>query len=192
VFTITAFPILWSASWLDWNPDVFLWEQIRPLDPLPAGYRQRYSNVQAAIGLEALKHLDRWTADTREHARTMNQALAGIPGVDRPIEPPERRHVYYQYCAYVPDRDALVCKAIRHGVDLETLHVDACTTMSLFPGPHAPTPGAERATATVQMPVYASLTAAEVDRVASSVCRVLGRPSAASTLPVSSSPGRPS
>src|SRR5262245_34087578 len=91
VFSISAFPILWAASWFDWSPDVFLWEPIRSLDPVPADYRQRYSNVQAAIGLEALKHLDRWTADTRDHARVIDGALAGRPGVVPPVEPPGRR-----------------------------------------------------------------------------------------------------
>jgi dTDP-4-amino-4,6-dideoxygalactose transaminase len=192
VFTISAFPILWTASWFDWNPDVFLWEKIRPLDPVPSSYRQRYSNVQAAIGLEALEHLDRWTSDTREHARTIDRALSDLPGVETPVEPLERRHVYYQYCVYVPDRDGLVCRAIRRGIDLETLHVDVCTAMDLFPGPHMPTPGAERAISTVQIPVYASLTSPEVARVASTVRRTLERALPTRTLPVSSSPRRSS
>jgi perosamine synthetase len=192
VFTFSAFPILWAASWVDWNPDVFLWEEIRELDPLPAAYRQRYSNVQAAIGLEALELLEGWTTETRAHARIVDLALEGLPGVEAPVEPPGRRHVYYQYCVYVPDRDSLVCKAIRHGVDLETLHVDLCTAMALFPGPHAPTPGAERATATVQMPIFASLTNAEVERVALNVRRALGHASTPGSLPVSSPRRRPS
>src|SRR5262249_28370472 len=186
VFTFSAFPILWAASWVDWNPDVFPWEEIRELEPLPPAYRQRYSNVQAAIALEALEHLEGWTAETRTHARIVDRALYGLPGVEAPIEPAERRHVYYQYCVYVPDRDSLVCKAIRHGIYLETLHVDVGTAMALFPGPHAPTPGAERAAATVQMPVYASLTNAEVERVAHNVRRALGHASTPDSLPVSS------
>ena len=55
VFTWTLFPILWASAIFGTNPDVYLWEKIRPLDPLPDDYRARYSNVQAAIGLEALK-----------------------------------------------------------------------------------------------------------------------------------------
>src|SRR5205814_9837896 len=36
VFTMTGFPILWLCSWFDWSPDVYLWEKIRSLDPLPS------------------------------------------------------------------------------------------------------------------------------------------------------------
>ena len=35
VFTISAFPILWVSSLIGANPDVYLWEKIRSLDPLP-------------------------------------------------------------------------------------------------------------------------------------------------------------
>ena len=35
VFTISAFPILWVSSLIGANPDVYLWETIRSLRPLP-------------------------------------------------------------------------------------------------------------------------------------------------------------
>ena len=35
VFTISAFPILWVSSLIGANLDVYLWEDIRSLDPLP-------------------------------------------------------------------------------------------------------------------------------------------------------------
>jgi dTDP-4-amino-4,6-dideoxygalactose transaminase len=50
-FSLTLFPILWSAAWFHARPDVYLWETVRPLRPLPSAYRERYSNVQAALGL---------------------------------------------------------------------------------------------------------------------------------------------
>ena len=58
VFTVSAFPILWVSSMIGANPDVYLWEKIRPLLPLPDAYTERFPNVQAAIGLEGLDHLD--------------------------------------------------------------------------------------------------------------------------------------
>ena len=97
VFTISMFPILWVAAWIDANPDVYLWEKIRPLDPLPDVYTERFPNVQAAIGLEALKKLDDWTEQTRAHAHAMDRALADLPGISVPTVPPKRTHVYYQY-----------------------------------------------------------------------------------------------
>src|SRR3989442_10699431 len=73
VFTISAFPILWVASLIGANPDVYLGEDIRSLDPLPDAYTERFPNVQAAMGLAALDKLDEWRERTRRHVRAMDQ-----------------------------------------------------------------------------------------------------------------------
>ena len=36
----------------------FLWEKIRPLDPLPQSYRRRFSNAQAVVALQGLENLE--------------------------------------------------------------------------------------------------------------------------------------
>jgi dTDP-4-amino-4,6-dideoxygalactose transaminase len=169
VFTWTLFPVLWASAYLNTNPDVFLWETIRPLDPLPPGYCERYSNVQAALGLEALKHFDRWTADTQAHAATVTARLADVPGAQLPRVPPDRTHVFYQYCAYFPERDRTVLESLKRGVDLETLHVDVCTTLELFKAYSADTAGAAATEQAVQIPVYESLSPEEITRVANVV-----------------------
>ena len=174
MFTLFAFPILWTASWFNWNPDVYLWEPIRQLEPLPPAYTERFPNAQAALGLAALERLDAWTAASQTHARAIDRVLAGTPGVQPPIVPGDRTHVYYQYCVYVPDRDDLVLRCIRRGVDIETLHVDVCTNLELFSDLRsAPMPGANRASAAVQVPVYASLSDLQVDRIARTVRRAV-------------------
>jgi perosamine synthetase len=176
VFTISAFPILWISSLIGANPDVYLWEKIRSLTPLPDSYSERFPNVQAVIGLAALEMLDRWTSQTQQHARVMDRALADLPGITVPHIPPKRTHVYYQYCVYGPERDELVVRCVRRGVDIETLHVDVCSDMDIFanetvvpPG----APGARRAAGAMQIPVYSTLTDQQAQRVADVVRGVL-------------------
>jgi dTDP-4-amino-4,6-dideoxygalactose transaminase len=173
VFSVSLFPILWASSWFQATPDVYLWEKIRPLSPLPPNYTERYSNVQAALGLEGLKHLDGWTADTQRHAHRMNEMLAGLPGVQPPQVPADRNHVYYQYCVYCPDRGEVMRRCIQQGVDIETLHVDVCSRLDLFGAQQISAPGAERAAEALQMPVYSTLTDAQVEVVGQRVRRVL-------------------
>jgi perosamine synthetase len=178
VFTISAFPILWVSALIDANPDVYLWEKIRSLDPLPDVYTERFPNVQAAIGLAALEMLDEWTEQTRRHARVMDRALAGLPGITVPQVPPKRTHVYYQYCVYGPQRDELVVKCVRRGIDIETLHVDVCNELEMFADSKVEpsgTPGAVRAAGAMQIPVYSTLTDAQIERVARVVKDVLAR-----------------
>jgi dTDP-4-amino-4,6-dideoxygalactose transaminase len=181
VFSISAFPILWVSSLIGANPDVYLWEEIRALDPLPDVYTERFPNVQAAIGLAALDELDEWTERTRRHARVMDQALGDLPGIFVPKAPADRTHVYYQYCVYGPQRDELVVKCVRRGIDIETLHVDVCSDLDLFAGAAvepAGAPGAHRAAQAMQIPVYSSLTDEQTARVARVVRGVLAQSTA--------------
>ncbi|MDE3156393.1 MAG: aminotransferase class I/II-fold pyridoxal phosphate-dependent enzyme [Acidobacteriota bacterium] len=187
VFTISSFPILWLSSWFGANPDVYLWENIRELQPLPAQYIERFPNAQAAIGLEALKYLDAWTARTQAHAAFVTARLRDLPGITVPATPPDRTHVFYQYCVHGPEgpaRDSLVVRCVRRGIDIETLHVDVCTEMELFGDACKPAPGAERAQQAMQVPVYSDLTDAQVRRVAGVVREVLS--SAGSSGPATS------
>ena len=176
VFSISLFPVLWVSALIDANPDVFLWEKIRSLHPLPEQYAERFPNVQAAIGLEALKHLDSWTAQAQANAEYVTRTLEGIPGIQPPLVPPDRTHVYYQYCVYGPDgrkRDELVVRCVRRGLDIETLHVDVPPDMELFGTTRAEAGGARRAAQAMQVPVYAGLTHEQIERVAGTVRDVL-------------------
>src|SRR5437763_403738 len=176
VFSISLFPVLWIAAWIDANPDVFLWEKIRSLEPLPESYAERFPNVQATIGLEALKRLDTWTSQVQANAKYMDSMLGGLPGIQVPRVPPDRTHVYYQYCVYGPDgpkRDELVVRCVRRGIDIETLHVDVPPDMELFGTVRAEAGGARRAAQALQVPVYAGLTRDQIERVATTVRDVL-------------------
>jgi dTDP-4-amino-4,6-dideoxygalactose transaminase len=165
VFTFSLFPIWYLASWTNAKPEERLWESVRPLEPLPAHYRGRFSNVQAALGLAGLRHLPEFIDRTRRHARILDEVLGDVPGVSIPRVPPERTHVYYQYCAYVPDSGTIVKRCIRRGVDVAPMHVDVCTKMELFNWQGPPAPSAEHAATAVQVPVYESLTDDEIRRV---------------------------
>jgi perosamine synthetase len=176
VFSISLFPVLWISALIDANPDVFLWEKIRSLRPLPDQYTERFPNVQAAIGLEALTHLDTWTAQVQANAKYMDGVLGQLAGIHVPRVPPDRTHVYYQYCVYGPDgpgRDDLVVRCVRRGIDIETLHVDVPPDMELFAGAIAEAEGARRAAQAMQIPIYAGLTRDQIERVATTVREVL-------------------
>jgi dTDP-4-amino-4,6-dideoxygalactose transaminase len=173
-FSLTGYPLLLVASVFRARPDVYMWENVRRLAPFPRSYRTRYTNVQAAIGLAGLDRLDEWTERTRAHARLLSRHLAGLPGVVPPPEPADRVHVYYQYSAYVPDREQLVRRALRRGLDLESHHMDVCSDLPLFAAAAMDAPGARRTAESVQIPVHVGLEPAAIERVANRVRRALG------------------
>src|SRR5437764_2574391 len=103
-FTFWGYPLQALASIFGhYDLSKYIWEKIRPLDPFPRAYRQRYSNVQAIVGLRGLAHLDEFNARSRSHAQRYTQGLADCRAVVLARVLPNSDHVYYQYCIYVSD-----------------------------------------------------------------------------------------
>jgi len=71
------------------------------------GHNSRLDSLQAAVLLAKLKYVDQWNENRRKIASFYNEALKNIENLSIPYEPPEARHVYYQYTLRTPKRDAL-------------------------------------------------------------------------------------
>ena len=174
-FTFWGFPLQTAASLFGhYDLSKHIWEKIRPLDPFPRIYRQRYSNAQAILGLRALAKLDEFNLRTREHALRYTRGLADCRSIQTPHVGTDVEHVYYQYCIYTSDPERASRRAIRRGVDFETTHVDVCSALSLFAEFAAACPGAEATERALQLPVYARLRPTDVERVLHVVRQVTG------------------
>ena len=169
-FTFWGFPLLATAS-LFGQHDLsrYAWEEIRPLDQFPRPYHQRYSNVQALLGLRALANLDVFNERCREHAARYTRGLVGWRNIQTPVVPADVEHAFYQYCVYTSDPVLLSRRAIRQGVDIETTHVDVCSKLDLFSEFRAACPGAEATEKALQLPVYSRLRVSDIDRVLTTV-----------------------
>jgi perosamine synthetase len=165
-FTFTMFLAFYIASFFgDYDLSRYLWEKIRPLDPLPESYRKRYTNAQALIGLQMLDNIDAFNALNRAHASRLTAALKDVDGIQPPVAPPQTESVYYQYCIRAADPDMLKHRAIRSGVDVEIMHVDVCNVLDVFEESKTKCPVAEGTEHTLQLPVYASLTDKDLNRI---------------------------
>jgi perosamine synthetase len=165
-FTFTMFVAFYIASFFgDYDLSRYLWEKIRPLDPLPDSYRRRYTNAQAMMGIEMLKNLDSFNSLSRAHAKKLTAGLAGVDTIEAPAIPPDTESVYYQYCIRASDPDLLKHRAIRAGVDVEIMHVDICNVLDLFEPFKVKCPVAESTEHTLQLPVYSSLADKDLDRI---------------------------
>jgi hypothetical protein len=84
------------------KPEERLWEKVRPLDPCPR---------TTAAGSRTCRRPSAWPACSdcrssssgRASSAALDEILGDVPGVTLPAVPADRTHVYYQYCAYVPD-----------------------------------------------------------------------------------------
>ena len=96
----------------------------------------------------------------------LDDLLGDVPGITIPHTPEGRTHVYYQYCAYVPDsrdhREAVHPPRRGRGADARgRLHADGVVRLGRRGGAAA----RSKAATAVQVPVYESLSDAEVERV---------------------------
>jgi hypothetical protein len=88
------------------------------------GTNWRMTEIQSAIGRAQLKKLPGWVKTRRAHAKSFNNALAGVPSVRVTIPPAHIGHSYYKYYAFVEpsrlragwNRDRVVAEINARGV----------------------------------------------------------------------------
>ncbi len=79
------------------------------------GYNYRMTNIHAAIGLEQLKKLDLYNQKRIENAKFYDDHIVN-PCIQKPVSPPDRKHVYHQYTLKVKNRDALTAYLDANGI----------------------------------------------------------------------------
>jgi len=177
VFTFWGYPLQAAVSLLGHHDlSRYVWEKIRSLEQFPRTYHQRYSNVQALLGLRGLANLERHNERCREHAAQYSRGLIDCRNIQIPRVPADTEHVFYQYCVYTSDSTQLSQWAIRRGIDIETTHVDVCSKLDLFKEFRGECPGAEATEKALQLPVYSRLRASDIDRVLRVVRKATGDP----------------
>ena len=136
------------------------------------GINSRLDEIQAAILVAKLPHLDAWNRRRRDIAASYTAALAGLP-VRAPVESPENEHVYHLYVIQAAERDRLQASLAERGIQtlihypvpahLQPAYASLGYTASGLPV-------TERAAdAILSLPIYPQLTDAEVAAVVAAI-----------------------
>jgi len=141
----------------------------------------RLDELQAAVLLLKLKHLDAWTAARQENARYYDNALskAGLGNnVSTPVALPGYRHIYNQYVLRVAQRDALRDHLAKAHVGTEIyypvpLHMQKCFSDLSYRPEDCPE-SARAAAETIAIPIYPELTDAQKQHVIESIRKFYG------------------
>jgi dTDP-4-amino-4,6-dideoxygalactose transaminase len=72
------------------------------------GHNFRMTSLLAAIGRVQLERLPAYNESRRTNAARLTEALSELDGIETPVEPADRRHVYHQYTIRHGERDALL------------------------------------------------------------------------------------
>ena len=142
------------------------------------GLNNRMTDVAAAVGRVQLGRLAGWTAQRQANAATLNEGLAGVPGVVTPAVPEGYTHVYHQYTirlegATGAERDRIQA-ALKEEWQVGTgvyYPIPNHRLDSLAPyAPGVELPGTEKAAREcLSLPVHPSLSEADLARVAQAV-----------------------
>ncbi len=148
-----------------------------------AGHNYRMTDVQAAIGLSQLAHLEEWTNQRRSNARVLSEALRGVEGIDVPVEDGNRYHVYHQFTIRVRreaalQRDDLAAALWERGIETRVYYPRAAHEYDCFRGHPlvrpTPMPQVSRAAREVlSLPIHQWLSSEDLERIVESVTDAL-------------------
>ena len=111
------------------------------------GYNYQMSNLQAAVGLASLTHINESIRQKHVMAKLYNKAFKNIPGIITPVEKPNAKNVYWMYAARIEakkfgmSRDTFAKKLQMKGIQTRTFFYSPRTAfkhLGLFQTKHFP------------------------------------------------------
>lgn len=134
------------------------------------GYNSRLDEMQAAVLLVKLKHLDKWNSRRREIAQRYNELLRNAKVVT-PYEARYAKHVYYLYVIRVSDRSKLQQYLTKAGIHTQIHYptpVHRQRAFSEFNSLSLPVTE-NTASEILSLPMFPELTDLEVAKVAQAI-----------------------
>ncbi len=92
----------------------------------------RYSSVQAVVGINQLKRLDRLNFNRGENVKLYNELMKNVKGIRLIKAQPESKHVYWKYPLCVYKRSLFIRKMILSGIDIEKVYAYNCSGYRIF------------------------------------------------------------
>jgi dTDP-4-amino-4,6-dideoxygalactose transaminase len=172
VFGLTAYPVLRLKQAMG-----------KPLldsavgDELLSGYAAanpgvvKMANLQGAMGLKQLRHIDAFNEGARKNAELLSSLLEGVRGIGLP--PPGANHIYVYYPVAVEPakRDSLRDFLLRYGIDGKITDMSDCAQLDAFRETlDEPAAGVPRREASLlEICVYPVISSGKIRRVASAI-----------------------
>jgi dTDP-4-amino-4,6-dideoxygalactose transaminase len=137
------------------------------------GTTSRLDNLQAAILRLKLPHLEAGNASRREAAQRYREALAGLPLVLPPDDPPDAVQVFHLFVIEVEERDRVLHALRDRGIGASVHYPTPVHLQPAWSG-HRYGPGDLPATEaltrrTLSLPLFPGITEGEIERVAAAV-----------------------
>jgi dTDP-4-amino-4,6-dideoxygalactose transaminase len=83
------------------------------------GTNLKLSNLQAAVGVVQMRHVEELLTRRRSLAAQYTERLARLQGVTLPVTTERGVHSYQSFCVFVPERDRLLSNLRRDGIEVQ-------------------------------------------------------------------------
>ena len=142
------------------------------------GFNSRLDDIHAGVLSAKLKHITEWSELRRKWAARYDAGLKGVDSIVLPFQRPGYRHVYHLYeieTRNAADRNPLLAYLNQKGIDAKTHYSIAIHEQEGYPwGKDAEIRGSlanaeKNAASCISLPMFAELTAEEVDYVIDTV-----------------------
>jgi len=149
------------------------------------GYNYRLSDLHCALGLAQLERIEELLSARARVAAAYSRALAGVPQIALPCDPPETKRSWFVYVIQLrepmgsEERDRLMAGLRMRGIACQA-YFPPIHTQPYFQGlghiPQDPLPHTESAAARcLALPFFASMTEAQVAEVCRSIREILAQ-----------------
>ena len=134
------------------------------------GTNYKLSNLQAAVGVVQMRHVDELLERRRALAARYEQRLASSPGVTLPGTTEHGQHSYQSFCIFVPERDRLLSNLRGSGIEVQIGSYALHRHPAFVPGPHVAIPGPLEGSVyafehCLALPLFHELTGEQQERV---------------------------
>jgi dTDP-4-amino-4,6-dideoxygalactose transaminase len=152
-FNFIIYPLLLLTSLFNVDLITKIFEDRSPFTPKK--HSIKYSNFQAAIGIQQLKSLEKKIKKRLKNAEILDKRLN--KKIKRQISPKNTRHAYLNYSIEVSDREAIRKTLLFHGIDTQPTWMKSCS-------PSCPVSNKLEKTV-LYLPIYESLSRSEMEYI---------------------------
>ncbi|MBU0468374.1 MAG: DegT/DnrJ/EryC1/StrS family aminotransferase, partial [Candidatus Omnitrophica bacterium] len=135
-FFFSIFPIMRLFNLTDpYNPVEHKKDSEIILAEMPDEWKTSISQIQAAVGIEQLKSLDKRNDMRIKNSELLNELLKDIDGILTPVTTNELKHIYLYHALYIKNAsnlNALRKKLLRLSVDTQLNELTTPTQLGVF------------------------------------------------------------
>jgi len=139
----------------------------------------KMANLQGAIGLRQLRHIDAFNEGARNNAELLSRSLGTVDGISLPPTGANHIYVYYPIAVDPKKRDSLRNYLLRHGIDGKITDMSDCSQLDAFrqegAGDNAAVPAREAAL--LEICVYPVISSRQIQKIAHVIRTWSGLPS---------------